>query len=134
MKQSVLFVCTGNSARSQMAEALLRHQAGDRYDAFSAGTNPEAVDERALSVLAKFGIGTASLHEKALTDIEKSQFDYVISLCDKAQQECQNLTRGKSYLSWDFEDPKTRGGIKPFETTLKELDQRIKMFILVNSK
>lgn len=134
MKQSVLFVCTGNSARSQMAEALLRHQATKYYDVYSAGTNPQTVDERAILALTKFGIDASSLHEKALSDLATNQFDFVISLCDKAQHECQQVTTGRQYLSWDFEDPKTRGGAKPFETTLKELDQRIKMFILINAK
>ena len=58
-------------------------------------------------------------------------FDFVISLCDKAQQECQQFTQGREHLAWNFEDPKIRSGVKPFDTTLKEIDQRIKMFVLV---
>ena len=132
MKRSILFVCTGNSARSQMAEALLRSQASQYFEVNSAGTAPEPIDQRAVEALERFGVSTEGLHSKGLETFADQRFDYVISLCDKAQLECQQVTQGQEYLAWDFEDPKTRPGIKPFDTTLKEIDQRIKMFVLVH--
>jgi protein-tyrosine-phosphatase len=131
MKRSVLFVCTGNSARSQMAEAILRGQASDYFEVFSAGTSPEPVDQRAIEVLERFGISSTGLQSKGVDQFAGHTFDFVISLCDKAQQECQKINQGKEHLAWNFEDPKTRSGVKPFDTTLKEIDQRIKMFVLV---
>ena len=134
MKRSVLFVCTGNSARSQMAEAVLRNQASEYFEVYSAGTSPEPIDQRAIEVMDRFGISSAELQSKGLEQFTGRTFDFVISLCDKAQLECQQFSQGKEHLAWDFEDPNTRSGIKPFDSTLKEIDQRIKMFILVQGK
>lgn len=134
MKRSVLFVCTGNSARSQMAEALLRSQAADHFDVFSAGTDPESVDPRAIDVLMRFDVSTKGLYSKGLDQHKDRQFDFVISLCDKAQRECRQFSYGKEHLAWNFEDPKTRPGTNPFEVTLKELNERIKMFVLIHCK
>lgn len=134
MKCSVLFVCTGNSARSQMAEALLRSQASDRFDVFSAGTHPEPVDPRAIEALSRLNIDVTGLQSKSLDVFSGHQFDYVISLCDKAQQECKQFPHAGQVLAWDFEDPKTREGLKPFDRTLQELNDRIKMFLLVQTK
>jgi ArsR family transcriptional regulator, arsenate/arsenite/antimonite-responsive transcriptional repressor / arsenate reductase (thioredoxin) len=126
MKRSMLFACTGNSARSQMAEALLRSQASQCFEVYSAGTAPEPIDQRAIEALERFGVSIESLHSKSLEEFAEQRFDVVISLCDKAQLECQQVTQGREYLVWHFEDPKTRSGLKPFDTTLKEIDQRIK--------
>ena len=134
MKKRVLFLCTGNSARSQMAEALLRHQAGDKYDVFSAGTRPERVDQRALTALQGLGVNTDNLASKYFDQFEHQTFDFVITLCDKASQECGNFANAGERLSWHFEDPKSRHVPHPFETTLKEINDRLKMFLLIQSK
>lgn len=134
MKKSVLFLCTGNSARSLMAEALLRHLAGDRYDVASAGTRPEGVDPRTLEALARFGVASDQLQSKSVDTFVGQTFDYVITLCDKASQECGTFPGAGQQLHWDFEDPKTRGGLKPFDTTLKEINDRLKMFLLLKDK
>lgn len=134
MKKSVLFLCTGNSARSQMAEALLRHLAGDRYDVASAGTRPEGVDPRTLEALTRLDVSTDQLRSKSVDTFAGQAFDYVITLCDKASQECGTFPGAGQQLHWDFEDPKSRGGIKPFDTTLKEINDRLKMFLLLKDK
>lgn len=134
MKRSVLFVCTGNSARSQMAEAILRNQAGNSFEVFSGGTNPEPIDQRAIEALAKLGVDTQGLQSKNLSAFQGRQFDFVISLCDKAQLECKQFPHARSQLAWDFPDPKNRGGPNPFGITLNELSERIKMFVLVHTK
>jgi ArsR family transcriptional regulator, arsenate/arsenite/antimonite-responsive transcriptional repressor / arsenate reductase (thioredoxin) len=134
MKKRVLFLCTGNSARSQMAEALLRHQAGDKYDVFSAGTRPERVDQRALAALQSFGVNIDNLASKHLDQFQEQAFDFVITLCDKASQECGNFANAGERLSWHFEDPKSRHVPHPFETTLKEINDRLKMFLLIQAK
>lgn len=135
-KQRVLFLCTGNSARSQMAEAILRDKADDYFEVFSAGTHPEGVDDRTLATLAKFGLSADNLKSKSLADIESLAFDYVITLCDQAMQECRSLASHfatyTEQLSWDFPDPKVRKGVEPFTTTFTELTNRIEMFLQLN--
>jgi len=133
-KQKVLFLCTGNSARSQMAEALLRHKAGDNYDVYSAGTQPDAVDVRAIDALGKFGLDTKDLVSKSVNVFEGQVFDYVITLCDKANSECRSYPNAVKQLAWDFPDPKERSCSNPFSTTLNEINNRLSMFLLVEDK
>lgn len=133
-KQKVLFLCTGNSARSQMAEALLRHKAGDKYDVYSAGTQPDTVDPRTINALGKFGLDTNNLVSKNMNVFEGQVFDYVITLCNKAHNECRSYPNAVMQLAWDFPDPKERSGNNPFSTTLNELNNRLSMFLLVEEK
>lgn len=130
-RQKVLFLCTGNSARSQMAEALLRHKASDKFEVFSAGTSPETVDVRAIDALSKFGLNASSLKSKNISEFDGVNFDYVITLCDKANSECRNYPQAEKQLAWDFPDPKTRTGNNPFSATLSELNNRLSMFLFI---
>lgn len=132
-KRSVLFLCTGNSARSQMAEALLKHKAGDKFEVFSAGTHPENVDSRAINALKQFGVESSGLASKGIDTFEGQSFDFVISLCDRANNECKDFPNAANQYSWDFPDPKTRQGFIPFAATLHELNSRISMFLLVEN-
>jgi len=134
MKKSVLFLCTDNSARSQMAEALLRAKAGDFFEVYSASTKPEPVDPRTLSVLTDFGLVIESPTSKGIGLFSGQFFDYVITLCGKTNQECRAYPGASTQFAWDFPDPKTRQGINPFSATLTELSNRIAMFILVEGK
>lgn len=134
MKKKVLFVCTANSARSQMAEALLKHYASEQYEVFSAGISPEKIDPRAVHSIEKFGLSTIELHAKPIDQFDNESFDYVITLCAKATQECGLPKALGDNTAWDFEDPKTRIGVQPFDLTLKELSERIKMFLLIQGK
>jgi len=133
-KRKVLFLCTGNSARSQMAEALLRARAGDKFEVYSAGTKPESVDSRTIEALENFGIDAVTLHSKSIESFENESFDYVITLCDKASLECRNFPNTVNQFAWDFPDPKTRLGNESFTVTLNELNNRISMFLLVENK
>jgi ArsR family transcriptional regulator len=133
-KQKVLFLCTANSARSQMAEALLRHKAGDKFDVFSAGTHPDDVDLRAIDALRQFGLDAKNLVSKNINVFKGQAFDYVITLCDKANNECRSYPDAGKQLAWDFPDPKTRLGSQPFSATLHELNNRLSMFLLVEEK
>lgn len=133
-KQRVLFLCSGNSARSQMAEALLRHQAGDQFDVFSAGTAPKKIDRRTLTALADFGLSVKQLASKSVETFAGQHFDFVITLCDKARQECQSYPSSGQQLAWDFAAPTSRADKLPFQVTLSELNKRIAMFVLVQSK
>ncbi|WP_338128112.1 metalloregulator ArsR/SmtB family transcription factor [Neptunomonas phycophila] len=130
----VLFVCTANSARSQIAEALLRHFAGDQFEVCSAGTEPSEIDPRTLEVLQNFGLKTKDLKSKSIESLENQHFDFVISLCDKAHRECRHWPGNGVVMAWDFPDPKASSDPRAFGLTLQELSERIRLFILVNSK
>lgn len=103
----VLFLCTGNSARSQMAEALLRHFSHNRIDAFSAGSAPQsAVHPLAVATLEqKFGIDDAGLHPKSMERFLGERFDFVITVCDRAAESCPLFPGGPERIHWSFEDP-----------------------------
>ena len=87
----VLFLCVANSARSLMAEALLRHAGGEAYAVFSAGSQPSQPDPRALAALEQVGVAVAGLRSKAVDEFADEHFDYVITLCDKSALECAAL-------------------------------------------
>ncbi|QHS15345.1 metalloregulator ArsR/SmtB family transcription factor [Shewanella sp. Arc9-LZ] len=133
-KKTVLFLCTGNSARSQMAEALLRNKAADQFDVFSAGTSPEQVDVRTIEAITHFGIDAGDLVSKHLQTFAGKDFDYVITLCEKANNECRSYPGAGKQLAWDFPDPKTRTGNHPFSSTMTELNNRLSMFLRVENK
>lgn len=133
-KARVLFLCVANSARSQMAEALLRHSAADDYEAFSAGTQPSDVDPRARLALEHLGVATDKLRSKSLEEYAGEHFDYVITLCDKSAFECSTLPGAGEYIAWNFADPATSQQANAYKHTLHEIHERIKMFVLVKRK
>lgn len=110
MKQRVLFICTHNSARSQMAEGLLRHLAGDRFDVFSAGTEATEVRPLAMKAMDEIGIDIASQYSKTLERYLHEPFDMVITVCDAADEACPIFPGAVQRRHWSFEDPsKARG-------------------------
>ena len=131
---SVLFLCTGNSARSQLAEALFRQLAGDHFQVFSAGTQPQTVDERVYQVLAEQeGIDVTTLHSKTADTLPIKHFDFVITLCDNAKNECDSYPDSNALIHWDLVDPKLQQGIEPFKQTLLALDEHIRLFLKLNA-
>ena len=104
-KQRVLFLCTGNSARSQMAEGLLRHLAGDRFEVFSAGTRPAGLNPNAVKVMSEIGIDIAGSRSKSVDEFAGQQFDYVFTVCDNAQESCPIFPGGGRRLHQSFDDP-----------------------------
>ncbi|QIB67522.1 metalloregulator ArsR/SmtB family transcription factor [Kineobactrum salinum] len=134
MRQKVLFLCTANSARSQMAEALLRQLAGDQFEVFSAGNMPEEIDPRTLATLQSFGIDSGGLVAKSVAELAGQHFDFVITLCSKAHRECRHWPGSGVVMAWDFPDPKQRPEPNAFARTLQEISERIRLFVLVNSK
>jgi protein-tyrosine-phosphatase len=133
-KTRVLFVCVANAARSQLAEALLRHTDPERFEAFSAGTAPTEIDPRTLEALQHIGVSTEGLHSKSIDEFAGERFEYVITLCDKSAQECHALPDAGEVLVWNFEDPVTSDKPDAFRHTLHEIHERIKMFVLVKTK
>lgn len=105
MKQRVLFLCTGNSARSQMAEALLRHMAGDRFEAASAGTHPAGLNPMTVVTMQEMGIDVRHHRSKHVEEFVGQPFAYVITVCDRAKESCPVLPAVYKILHWPFDDP-----------------------------
>ena len=105
MKKRTLILCTGNSARSQMAEGLLRHMAGDRFEVFSAGTKPVGLNPNAVKAMAESGIDISNSRSKSVDDFAGQQFDYVITVCDNARESCPFFPGGGARIHHSFEDP-----------------------------
>src|SRR6202046_3875610 len=104
-KKRVLILCTGNSARSQMAEGLLRHDAGERFDVESAGTRASFVRPEAITVMRELGIDISAHRSKNVDQFEGQQFDYVITVCDNARESCPVFFGAAEKLHRSFEDP-----------------------------
>jgi arsenate reductase len=104
-KQKVLILCTGNSARSQMAEGLLRHMAADRFEVASAGTKPSIVRPEAIAVMAELGVDLSGHRSKSVNEFAGQPFDYVITVCDHAKESCPIFPAGTQRFHWSFEDP-----------------------------
>lgn len=133
-KIRVLFVCTANAARSQLAEALLQRTDAVHFEAFSAGTQPGGVDPRTYAALEHLAIDASALRSKSIDEFAGERFDYVITLCDKAARECQTLPAFGEGLAWHFKDPVTSDKHDSFNHTLHEIHERIKLFVLVKTK
>jgi arsenate reductase (thioredoxin) len=105
-KTKVLFLCTGNSARSQIGEAMLRKYAGDRFEVHSAGLEPSVINPYTVRVLEEVGIDTSQQHAKPLdTYIGRVHFGYLITVCSKAEEKCPIFPGMGIRLHWPFEDP-----------------------------
>ena len=135
-KPTVLFLCTGNSARSQMAEALLRKHAGDRLEAFSAGLEPKGIHPVTQKVMQEIGVSLEGQFSKDVRQyLGKSNFSYVITLCSTAEQNCPTAFLGETHrLHWSFDDPAAFQGSKTeklgkFRTVRDQIDARIRQWI-----
>jgi arsenate reductase len=104
-KKRVLILCTANSARSQMAEGLLRHDAGDRFDVESAGTKPGVVRPEAIASMQELGIDISGHRSKHVDEFAGQQFDFVITVCDNAKESCPVFFGAAKKLHHSFDDP-----------------------------
>jgi arsenate reductase len=110
MKKQVLFICTHNAARSQMAEGLLRSLAGDRYEVFSAGTEPSTVHPYAVRVMAEIGMDISLHRSKNVDEFASHPIDMVITVCDHAKETCPVFSGGVQKIHQSFEDPSKLNG------------------------
>jgi arsenate reductase (thioredoxin) len=134
----VLFLCTGNSARSQIAEGLLRKIGGGRFEAYSAGTSPRPqVHPTAVRAMADEGIDISSQRPKDLSHFRSPQFDFIITVCDKARESCP-IIPGAEMIHWSFPDPAEvtdeRAQAKAFRDTVLGLKRRIELFVTANAE
>jgi len=129
----VLFVCTGNSARSQMAEAILRHQASPPFEVASAGTEPKGVNPLTVRILAEVGIDISDARSKSVSEFLGQEFDYVITVCDQARETCPVFPGARESIHWGFDDPAAAEGseverLAVFRRVLNEISLRLKPF------
>jgi arsenate reductase (thioredoxin) len=129
-KKKVLFLCTHNSARSQMAEGLLRHLATDRFEAMSAGTEATRVRALAVRAMDEIGIDISGQESKTLDRYLQEPFDYVITVCDDANEACPFFPGAANRLHWSFEDPSKAEGteeerLKVFRSVRDQIRERI---------
>ncbi len=106
----VLFLCTHNSARSQMAEGLLRAMGGNEFESFSAGTEATHIRPLAIKAMSELGIDITSQHSKVLNEYLSQSFDYVVTVCDNANETCPIFPGAKNRLHWSFPDPSKATG------------------------
>jgi arsenate reductase (thioredoxin) len=134
-KKRILILCTGNSARSQMAEGLLRHDAGELFDVESAGTKPSIVRPEAIAVMQELGINIRGHRSKHVDEFARQPFDFVITVCENAREACPVFLGGARKLHHDFKDPATVVGseeqrLEVFRRVRDELRAYLREFAL----
>ena len=135
----VLFLCVGNSARSQMAEGWLRHLAGDRFEAASAGTHPTGVHPLAVEAMREVGIDLSGHRSKSAEEYAGQRFDYVVTVCDPAREACPLFPGAGAMLHWSFDDPAAATGtdrerLAVFRRVRDEIGERVWRGLVVSSQ
>jgi arsenate reductase len=132
-KDKVLFLCTGNTARSQMAEAFLKKYAGDHFEAYSAGLEPRSINPYTIQVMEEIGFDLSDQRAKSVKEyLAKVHFAYLITVCARAEENCPKTFLGvNQHLFWEFEDPAAFEGtyeekLQKFREIRDQIDQRLK--------
>ena len=133
-KKRVLILCTGNSARSQMAEGLFRHEAGDQYEVYSAGTKPTQVRPEAIAVMDEIFIDISGYRSKSVDEFSGQEFDFIVTVCDNAKESCPVFPGKTQRLHWSLEDPAAVQGSEDMRTAAfrkvrDQLHRRINVFL-----
>ena len=133
-KQNVLFVCTGNSCRSQMAEGLLRHYGKDKFEVFSAGLEPSYVHPLAIKAMNESGIDITNQYSKTVNEFLGQNFSYVITVCDGAKERCPVFPGKYNAIHWGIEDPASTAGtenerMQVFRRVRQNILERINHFV-----
>lgn len=132
-KQSVLILCTGNSARSQMAEGLLRHIAGEKFDVESAGISPSHVRAEAIEAMREIGIDISSHRSKSVEEFVSQPFEYIITVCDNARETCPIFPGEATRIHWSFSDPAAVEGtaaerLAAFRSVRDQIREQLEIF------
>jgi arsenate reductase len=135
----VLFLCTGNSARSQMAEGLLRSLGGDDFDVYSAGTDPQGLNPLAVEAMRESGIDISRHESKSLDRFLGRSFDYVITVCDRARDRCPTFPGDNERIHWGFDDPAAATGTREeklaqFRRVRNEIGERLRIWVTVQRR
>ncbi len=138
-QKRVLILCTGNSARSQMAEGLLRHDGGEEFAVESAGVEPSHVRPQAIEALREIGIDISGQRSKSVDEFAGQDFDYVITVCDNANERCPIFSGNTKRIHWSFDDPAAAEGdeaarLAVFRRVRDEIREKLRLFISVPAK
>jgi arsenate reductase len=136
IKQKVMFVCTENSCRSQIAEGLLRHVAGDDFDVFSGGAHPTELNPAAVEVMKEIGIDISGHRSKSVDEFAGQAFDYVITVCDNAKESCPVFPAATKRIHWSLDDPAAVQGseeerLAAFRRIRDELRRNLQHFLQI---
>jgi arsenate reductase (thioredoxin) len=127
----ILFLCTGNSARSQLAEGLMRHLRGDEFEVFSAGTDPKGVHPKTIVALGEIGIDASGQTSKHIGDLPVKEFDYIVTLCGNAAQNCPVFAGKGVRMHHGFDDPAAVTGTEQVVLdSFRKIRDEIKTFII----
>ena len=129
LRARVLFLCTGNSARSQMAQALLEHLSDGAVEAASAGSDPKPLRPEAVAAMREQGIDIAGRPSRHLSEFSEERFDYVISLCDRVREVCPEFPDEPNVVHWSIPDPAREADPDAFRRTARELTTRIRFLL-----
>ena len=133
-RKKVLIICTGNAARSQMAEGLLRHDAGDRFEVFSAGIYPSYVRPLAIEAMREVGIDISAHRSKSVEEFVDQDMDYVITVCDHANEVCPVFPAKTKRIHWSIEDPVAAWGddaaqLQAFRVARDDIRERFRKWL-----
>jgi arsenate reductase len=133
-RKRVLILCTGNSARSQMAEGLLRQMGGDSFEVASAGVSPSSVRPEAIAAMREVGIDISGHRSKSVDEFTHQEFDYVITVCDNANEQCPAFPGDTKRIHWSFDDPAAANGDDEerrsvFRRVRDEIRDRLRSFV-----
>ncbi len=135
----VLFLCTGNSARSQMAEGLLRALGGADFEVFSAGTDPKGLNPLAVEVMRETGIDISRQESKSIERFLNQSFDYIITVCDRARDNCPTFPGDNERIHWSYDDPAAATGTREqqlavFRRVRNEMSERLRLWVAVQRR
>jgi arsenate reductase len=138
-QERVLILCTGNSARSQMAEGLLRQEGRERFEVLSAGTEPGRVNPLAIQAMHEIGIDISAHRSKSVDEFGGQEFDYVITVCDRAKDNCPLFPGRAQRIHWSFEDPAAAEGddearLYVFRRVRDEIREHLREFVSTQGK
>ena len=137
MNQRILFLCTGNSARSQMAEALLGLIAGDHFEAESAGTRPAGINPVTAESMHEIGVDVRNYRSKNLEEFAGQSFNYVITVCDRAKESCPVFPGAVTIRHWSFDDPAAAPveiRLEVFRQVRDEIADRLCQFLIEEAR
>lgn len=138
MKKRIIFICTGNSCRSQMAEGLMKDSAGENFDVLSAGTRPSKVHPAAIKVMKEWGIDIQNQKSESINNYLEKNIEIIITVCEKANQTCPSFPNGKSRIHWNIKDPfhswdSEERDLAPYRIARNEIKKKVNNLLIVEN-
>ena len=136
MKKKIIFICTGNSCRSQMAEGLMRDAIGENFDVLSAGSNPSKVHPAAIKVMKEWGIDIQNQKSKSVNNYLEENIEIIVTVCQKANQVCPNFPNGRTKIHWNIKDPfhswdSEERDLAPYRIARNEIKKKVNNLLIV---